>query len=237
MKKRYESVILMSGGLDSFVGYFFLDKKPQPVYFEIGSKYTYKELEHLFKIGHVFDREDQDIIFDDSLKFLGDYEQGVKAYVPYRNLFLAATAALKYSNTVYICGLKDDMVSDKNEQIFKEWSTMLSKTNNNENIQILSPFWDYTKVDVAKWFVKNYPQYDLSEYTLSCYSEKPGHCNNCPACFRRNTALYQVGISIPFYNVDIVNEYKSKLTLDVYDKERIGYMKHYINWLETQTWY
>lgn len=220
-----DSVLLLSGGLDSFIGYFYLNK-PQPVYFNLKSKYSQKEINHLNKIKDIFD---QDIIFNDSLSFLGNFEQGEKAYIPFRNLHLALMSATNYSDHIYICGVKDDRVIDKNKTIFKMWSDTLSETCGRK-ITIESPFFDMTKVDIIKWMTHNYPDIDLIKYTLSCYDSIEGHCYSCPACLRRNVALYQFGYELPFYNLNLVSDYISNLKN--YDKDRVKYMEDYFSYIK-----
>lgn len=221
---RYDSVILFSGGIDSFVGYHYLNK-PQPIYFNMNTKYSKKEINNLKN----FDIKTP--IIDNSLVFLGDGEQNGSAYVPFRNLYLAMTAVSRYSDTVYICGLKDDVVSDKNEEVFKEWSQHLSKLEGRE-INIISPFWNHTKEDIVKWYSENYDKNDLLN-TISCYSDTDEcHCGKCKACFRKACVLYTVGIELPFYDNDIVMEYKKKLGTGHYDLRREETMKKYFKFLE-----
>jgi len=141
MIKRYKEVLLYSGGIDSFIGYYFLNK-PQLVSFDLGSRYTKKERKYN-------PLKDEFIIYDDSLKWLGENEQELNAHIPFRNLYLALTAVSNYSDTVYICGLKDDNMTDKNEQVFKQWSDHFSLLEERE-IKILSPFWEMTKEDIVK---------------------------------------------------------------------------------------
>lgn len=225
---KFDSVLLFSGGLDSFVAYYYLDKKAQPIYYPLNSRYTQKELKHI----NYLQKQGINILIDNSLFYLGALESGNKAYIPYRNLHLALHAATFYSNKIYIAGLKDDNVIDKNERIFSIWSNTLSETNG-EQVQILSPFWNMTKRDVAIWYADKYSALDLDKGTLSCYSPIPDkHCYSCPACFRRNVALYQVGIRLPFFNKEIIQVYKNKIGKELYNVDREKYMVEYINFLE-----
>lgn len=223
VKKRYKimykEILLFSGGIDSFIGYYYLNK-PQTVYFDLNSKYSKKEIKTVKSILH-------DIIIDKSLRFLGEYEQNLNAHIPFRNLYLALQSALRYSDKIYICGLKDDNMTDKNEKMFKKWSELFSEIENRE-IQVLSPFWKMTKIDIVKWFAKNFDK-KLLLNTVSCYSEEnKKYCGKCQSCFRKAVALNAVGINLPFYDKKIINYYKNRMNKGIYDKKREEYTLKYL---------
>ncbi len=204
-------ILLFSGGIDSYVAWHYLDK-PQTVYFDIGSKYSEKEVEFVSALI-------PSTIIDRSL-FLGDTEQEDSAYIPFRNLFFALLGA-KYADTIIIAGLKDDMVSDKNEDIFKEFS-MLMTTLESRKLKVVSPFWHLTKSQVVKWFMDNV---DWSGHmllnTISCYSGEV-YCGKCPACFRKWCALKDNNIDglDYFYNNNLLEEYYNAAVAGKYVKER-----------------
>jgi len=136
-------VICYSGGIDSFLGLHYLitqselsSRKIYGVYFNLGSRYSGKELKYAREL-IVNGREN--ITVDDSLSWLGRFEIGEKAFVPYRNLFLAMVASAKYGPNVCICGLKDDVVEDKNEDVFDLWSKHLTEISRTP-VKIFSPF-------------------------------------------------------------------------------------------------
>ena len=208
---KFPSIFLFSGGIDSFCAYHYL-KQPNTVYFDLGTRYSKKELKYVQKLV-------PDIIVDTSLNF-GDKEFGADAYVPFRNLLLAAQA-VKYSDVVYIVGVKDDKVSDKNEEIFEKMSALLSEMEG-RTIQILSPFWNMTKAVVVNWYLTNVttnPKALLD--TISCYSEEDtNYCGMCPCCFRKWNALRANGIDIAFYNDDLMDEYYERALQGRYIPER-----------------
>jgi 7-cyano-7-deazaguanine synthase in queuosine biosynthesis len=209
--EKFKSILLFSGGIDSFCAYHYLGK-PQTVYFDLKTRYAQKERKYVLQII-------PSTIIDNSLN-LSDREYGEKAYVPFRNLLLAAQA-VKYSDTIYIAGLKDDKVSDKNESVFKRMSALLSEMERRQ-IQILSPFWEMTKAQVVEWYLKNVtsnPEKLLS--TVSCYSEEDtNYCGKCPCCFRKWNALQANGIDIDFYNESLIDEYYNKALQGEYIPER-----------------
>ena len=138
---------------------------------------------------------------------MSDREIGEKAYIPFRNLLLAAQA-VKYSDLVVIAGVKDDVVSDKNELIFEKMSEILSEMEDRP-IGIYSPFWNRIKDNVVKWFLENGGTKEEILSTVSCYSpdEDITYCGNCPSCFRKWIALKMNGIEIDFYNEQLMREY------------------------------
>ncbi len=216
---KYSEILLFTGGIDSFVGYYYLNF-PQTLYFNLNSKYSEKEIKNIKKLI-------PNTIIDNSLEFLGKFEEDLNAHIPFRNLYLALTAATKYSDKIFICGLKDDRMTDKNEKIFKKWSNLFSEIEGRK-IEILSPFWKMTKVDIVKWFTKNYDK-NLLLNTVSCYSEEDSnYCGKCQCCFRKAVALNSIDIKLPFYDKKIINYYKNRMSKGIYDKKRELYTLKYL---------
>jgi len=215
-------ILLFSGGLDSFIAYDILNK-PQTLYFDTGSRYCEKELEAVRKIIPT-------TIINESL-CLTDYEE-VNAHIPYRNL-LFAIQACKYSDNIWMGGLLDDNVGDKTEESFKAMSYLLSKLHG-RNIQIRSPFWEMTKIDIVQLYKEKHPktyEADLLQ-TVSCYSASPeGYCGQCASCFRKATALYSIGIKLAFTNRDLIDTYRIKATKHEYHTLRNKAILTYIKTL------
>lgn len=211
-------VLLFSGGIDSFVGYHYLKKtlglkELKTVYFDLGAPYNYREIEVVKKLI-------PETIIDESLK-VGDTQRGINAYIPYRNLLIAMLCS-KYGKHIWICGLKDDKVEDKNEAAFAEMTKCLNFISKPEDeVSIQSPFWSMTKSEVVKWYLDNIDSTGESlKETISCYddTEPTNYCGRCPSCFRRFNALYDNGIDIGFYNQDLLNDYVKRA--DQYDPKR-----------------
>ena len=204
-------ILLFSGGIDSYVAWHYLDK-PKTVYFDIGSRYTSKELEFVQTLI-------PSTIIEQSL-YLGNTEQKGSAYIPFRNLFFALLGA-KYADTIIIAGVKDDMVSDKNEKIFVEFSTLMS-TLEGRKIKVISPFWHMTKSQVVRWFMDNVDwSGQMLLNTISCYSGEV-YCGRCRACFRKWCALkdnYIEGLD-NFYDDNLLTEYYDAALANKYIKER-----------------
>jgi len=206
---KLKRILLFSGGIDSFVAYHYLNY-PQTIYFDINSRYSKKEI-------RVIKQLIPTTIIEKVLD-LGDREKD-DANIPMRNLYFSMLAT-KYSDVIYIAGLKDDMVEDKNREIFTKFSELLSCLNN-RSIQILSPFWNFTKNQVVDWYLKSGGSKEKLLQTISCYSSDDTiYCGRCTACFRKYVVLRNHGIDIKFYNNDLINIYIDRAKRGVYVPER-----------------
>lgn len=207
-----KSVLLFSGGLDSYIAYHYLHK-PETVYFDLGTEYSEKEIA-------VVKRLVPETVIDTSLRFLGSSQEGPNAYVPLRNLYIAMAAITRHkASRVFLGGVKDDMVEDNNKEIMALWTCTLSKSGKNP-VLVDSPFFEMTKADIVKWFASRHDVSKLLD-TVSCYSgEDTTYCGKCPSCFRKAAALRHVGIKLPFTNEELVAYYRGRAEAGVYDPER-----------------
>lgn len=221
-----EQILLFSGGIDSYIAWHFLDK-PKTVYFDLGTPYSDYEV-------RVVKELIPDTIIDRSLN-LGSRQvpDSVAAHVPMRNLYLAMLAC-HYGDEIIICGLKDDNISDKTPEAFKEMSTLLSTLNDrklSDPIKVTSPFWNMTKADIVKWYLDKYYQDPTALLrTISCYTPskqvgtykhlKKRYCGICRCCFRKWNSLYANGVKLPFYNLALMKEYLYKAQHKEYDIDR-----------------
>ena len=209
MANDFERILLFSGGIDSFVAWHYLNK-PQTLYFDIDSRYSLKERT-------VVSNLIPGTIIDESM-CLGDREVGEKAYIPFRNLFFALQAT-KYSDNIYIAGLADDMVSDKNEEIFDQWSAMMTQMEERP-IKVMSPFWGMTKSEVVTWYRDYVGNVQPLLGTTSCYNPTEHYCGKCPSCFRKWSAFMENGIKLEFHNILLMQEYVKKAEQGFYHPKR-----------------
>lgn len=186
-----EKVLCISGGVDSIIAWFY-EKKPTAVYFDLGTKYTAKEIKCLEKIKSIV--TDFNFIVDDSLKSFGKLESGRTAFIPYRNLLFATVCAAKYGDDIIIGGIKGDNINDKNPEAFRAMSDCLTVTGTGQ-ITVRSPFWDMTKPNIIAWFINNIPDaLHILKASVSCYGGAEGSCGICPSCIRKWFALKYLGI-------------------------------------------
>ena len=212
-----EVVLCFSGGVDSFIGNHYLTEQGRvfhSIYFDLGSRYTSKERNHMQEFWH----NKVKIVF--ALSWLGTLEQRDTAFIPYRNLYIAMTASLYYAPNVCICGLKDDVCSDKNEEVFKLWSDHLSVIGQ-KDVKIFSPFWEMTKSEIVAWYLSTGGKERGLLDTVSCYSNGiDNYCGECRACFRKCVAFGVNGIDLPFYDGELVAEYREAAINGKYVPER-----------------
>lgn len=217
---RHEEVLLFSGGIDSFCAFkhfrSFRGIGVDSLYFDLGTPYTAKEIDFVTKV-------DKEITIDISLKFLGETQVGSKAFVPYRNIFLAMRAASLGYKKIWIAGVKDDVVNDKSDIAFRDFSAFLTRYSiDGKPVIVDSPFWDRTKASVVKWALNSH-LVTVEELlsTVSCYSAAPtNYCGQCNSCFRKFIALRSAGIKIDFYNDPMMEDYYAKCAAGNYDVER-----------------
>jgi 7-cyano-7-deazaguanine synthase in queuosine biosynthesis len=246
----YSSVVLYSGGIDSFILLDYvrkcIDPNTQPVYFDIHSNYSEVEKEFIKK-------SEPDCIIDESVS-LGDMETDT-AFIPNRNIILTTLAVSRYAKSIFIGGSKSDRIFDNNRECFDILSDFLTKIDGMEVVKITSPFWDVYKVDMIRWWANSNhgDELDIMTNTFSCYTplETPqtvdikvefdtmqlttNQCLACPACFRKNAALSYLKGYIPFYNDKIIeqykNEFEAKNHLDLTDS-RLNNTLQYIDYIE-----
>jgi len=213
-----KTILCYSGGLDSSLAKEYLNPD-LVIYFDLRSRYSEKEKSFLMK----------DIAINQRLN-LKNLEIGEKAYIPFRNLFLAMMAYLeglkKFPSAkklkIAIVGVKGDKVEDKTPEAYKKMADLLNFINKKElpKIEVFSPFWKWTKGELVRKF-KN--KVDFRKI-VSCYQSTSKRCGRCPACFRFWVALESNDITCwDWFEKDIrrwkgIQVYKEKL--NTYDKNR-----------------
>jgi len=116
-----DSVMLYSGGLDSFVTWNLLGK-PKAVYFAIGHKAQSKELALVERVN----KELNGAIEIDSRLRLGDIEMS-NGYIPYRNLFFIMLASYHSPNVVI--SQINEYAPDKNARFYRRTEKLLGDIN------------------------------------------------------------------------------------------------------------
>jgi len=204
-----KSVLLYSGGIDSFLARYELAKQNidvELVYCQIATRYGMYERMFL-------ESRKIPITYLSGLYALGSLEQD-SAYLPNRNILIASyVAAACDCDTIYIGGTASDRVSDNNQEVMESLSKTLTMSLQRP-ITITSPFWNKYKTELCSEYVSdgNSAQ-DLSLNTFSCYTPEDINddycveCLNCKACFRKNVALFSVGINKLIKNKVIVKSY------------------------------
>jgi 7-cyano-7-deazaguanine synthase in queuosine biosynthesis len=199
-----KAVLLVSGGLDSYVAYHYLTKdgyEVLPLHINYKGKYSNKEQD---VVNELF----PGIKIDRSLNFFGQ-EEGEKAFLKNRNAFFALVAS-KYGHSICMAGLKDDNVGDKSPSAFITMENLLTELNG-EVYSVFSPFWRMEKEEVLKWYINEKLSIPDLLQTTSCYHPTEYFCGECPSCFRKYCAFVSNGIeyTLPdFTNNALAREYK-----------------------------
>lgn len=140
-------------------------------------------------------------------------------YIDNRNLALASIAAMFLSpDVIYLAGVKDDNCPDKTPDEFQRMSDIISRYSQ-KRVEILSPFWDYTKGELVQKFLSLGYSQEIMRQSFSCYYPDPSPCYDCPACLRRFISLKTNGIVTPI-KPTIINEYLKKI--HTYSADRIS---------------
>lgn len=206
-------ILLYSGGLDSYIGWHYLDK-PKTLYFKIGHRYQEYELEAI-------KNTIPDTILEDCLQ-LGKWEEE-DANIPMRNAFFFMLASY-YDDNISLIVQKGEMaIPDRSPEFFEKEGGRLSFLHEKRK-RISSPFFHMTKTEMVTWYLKQgLPKEDLLK-TRSCYSNFDQPCGQCSACFRRWVSFLLNDIKEPMIND--IREYKeiphyiSKMKNGVYDEVR-----------------
>lgn len=190
MIDQMEQILLFSGGLDSLIAWYYLDK-PVCLYVPLGHRYQTQEERAIQNIKNTVQ------YMGDTMKVLthtginlGVFEDN-EANIPARNMFLATLGA-EYANKVYMVFQQGERgIPDRSDAFLKKSSAMLSLLFGH-NKEVDSPFEDKTKVDMVRWFVETMGIEDagkLIRASWSCYSFGDTHCGRCSACIRRFISL------------------------------------------------
>jgi 7-cyano-7-deazaguanine synthase in queuosine biosynthesis len=213
-----KSILLFSGGLDSFIAWHYLGR-PTMLFIDANQSYVKKELK---TVKYLAKKNKAELIIDSSFD-LSRWEEK-NFYIPYRNVFFAMIASI-FAPLVYLIGIKGDSVDDNNSRITPVMSSFLNNFNYNKRVKITSPFYNMTKSQIVKWYIgQGLPLDDLLQ-TRSCYDRKSvGHCGRCSSCFRRWVAMENNGIREHYdqnpWEWAEARKYRKKMAAGLYDQER-----------------
>ena len=238
-------LLAVSGGLDSTIAWFYLGQ-PQTFYIRFHHRYMRKELRAIKRLSEKLTYF-KPIVGDLNLNAFEwePTDPRHAAYIPLRNLYIALygynLACLLNKNqnvrhnhhTIFIIGVKGDKSPDKSPEAYALMTNLINGLIHDyePRVKIDSPFWNMTKGQIVKWFMKYYERYkdfaiDVLKRTLSCYRQEGERCGACPACFRTWVALTYAGIDCddwfdnPVLEWDGVREYYKRAKNGYYDEQR-----------------
>jgi 7-cyano-7-deazaguanine synthase len=194
--RPYKHVLLYSGGMDSYIAYWYLrEEKKIPnedillLYVPLGHKYQHEEYAVVQKSYELFPL-DTHLFVDHGTLELGRLEEP-SAYIPLRNSFLAHVASFHADNIWLISQKGETNLGDRSIRGFKLMGETLTHLyDDGRTVTVDSPFWTMTKVDMVRWYKKAGLSIENLKKTHACYHPvgKQG-CGKCSACFRRWMAM------------------------------------------------
>ena len=204
-----ELVILMSGGMDSVLAYYYAVKekgyKPEDIlalWFDIGHPYARKEEQVIDRLPFPVEKIRIDLIRDEFDNVPGK-EDG-KQIIPGRNLIFA-TIASSFGKRIWLMALDGERHKfakerDKSEKFFRDTTDLLTYVFNisREETIIETPFENMTKAEVIAWALENDVPEEIIHLTSTCYDGEIRNCGECPSCFKRWVALTVNGLEEEF---------------------------------------
>jgi 7-cyano-7-deazaguanine synthase len=213
------AVILASGGMDSATaayeareqGYepFFLHtsygQRTESKEFdcakrqaeELHAGFLHVETSHLAKIGGSSLTDDEMDVEDADL----ESDEVPDTYVPFRNsnlLSMAVSCAeANDCDAVFIGAHSEDFSGypDCRPQFFEAFQAVVDTgTKDDTNIELVAPFVEFSKTDIAERGVELDVPYEL---TWSCYRAEEPACGTCDSCALRLQAFQNVGVHDP----------------------------------------
>ena len=218
-KEDYSIVLLYSGGIDSYIAYYYAKSKYKNIkliFVNYGQTYAKQEYDFI-------KNQDLDVEYVDITSYTNIETPPTNNYgeiFPGRNWILA-TIASDYINKrgeiwmVAIGGEVKEKWGDKSEYFFREGSKILSERTN-KNITITSPFKNKTKGQIVKWYLENGLDKNKLIDTVSCHDidENNLPCGKCMGCAHRTVGFIYNNIFENNFRNDIL-----KTLINLYSRE------------------
>jgi 7-cyano-7-deazaguanine synthase in queuosine biosynthesis len=217
---KNKTVMLFSGGLDSYLAYRIY-KPDVLLYCACNHKYQARELKA------IRDLKLKDQVTVDFSLDLEKWER-TDAIIPLRNLLFAAVAS-RYGDLIWLGALSDEINWDKSKQFMAIASITMSHCYNpsywcdGRTIDIESPVKKFTKAQLIALALELGIKPEEWAKTVSCYS-KAGFCGECSSCFKRWVAHTLNGITEKYkvdpWKTDKARENVNKLCNRTYTGQR-----------------
>ena len=213
------AVILASGGMDSAtVAYEALERGYEPYFLhtsygqrtetkefecakrqakELDAGFLHVETSHLATIGGSSLTDDEMTVEDADL----ESDEVPDTYVPFRNANLLSMAVscaeANDCEAVFIGAHSEDFSGypDCRPEFFEAFQGVVDTgTKDETNIELVAPFVEFRKTDIAERGVELDVPYEL---TWSCYRAEEPACGTCDSCALRLQAFQNVGVRDP----------------------------------------
>jgi len=217
MLRNSRNVIMFSGGVDSLIAWFFLDR-PKCVYVDLHLPDSQKELEGVRYFSQKFHMDCEIISFSPT----NDHPLSptlADPFIPSRNLLFAILGSW-FGEKVCIAGVRGDLVEDKNPEAFELMSEVITRFSR-KRVKVFSPFWEMTKSDIVEWYLENVGDREALHRTVSCYHPTLHQCGNCGSCFRKWVSFRVNGVEPAFeVSQEIKSQYRDRAASGYYDQRR-----------------
>jgi 7-cyano-7-deazaguanine synthase in queuosine biosynthesis len=176
-------LLLLSGGLDSVCAWAMLGWPPA-VFYGLDTAASTHERRAVLRVAEAVG---QRVTIDDSLAWIGRFEDKLTGYVPYRNLFFLLAASLRVApgGRLLIAQVRDEWQRDKNEDFYKETERQIHELHG-KRVEIRAPLRHYTKAELV--YASGLSPAVLA-MTYSCLRGGQEHCGACSNCLNRAWAL------------------------------------------------
>jgi len=222
----YNSILLLSGGIDSVGGLLYClskNEKILPIWIDFGQKNRNSEKKVIKLIEKKLNIPIL-IIYIDLKDYVNKgWRHWRRGIIPARNFLFLALVSLfilmsaQKTFNIYLCASRGEINSshnDKSRKFYKIISNLLSLFNQ-KKIRVWTPFYKYNKAEIiAIWQKKWYPKYGISiKDTLSCYLGN--NCGLCSACYYRCINAVAAGVEdVVYKNNPFID--KGKIIKDYY---------------------
>ena len=192
-----EDIILFSGGLDSFIAYYYFNHiypeldEPKLLYVPLNHRYQSKEIEACGRLVAEGAIPEYKI---SRTKFNFQEVEKEDAHIPMRNLYLVLAAMSESKSdhtTVWLISQQGErQIPDRSLDFFTQTEKYINNYYKEDRMILDTLFSTKTKPEMVEWYLESgYPERYL-HLTTSCYSGVTDFpCGECSACFRRWVAF------------------------------------------------
>jgi 7-cyano-7-deazaguanine synthase len=182
-------VILLSGGMDSFISYSLWGDNHIPVFIKNLSSYTEQDYQKaLLLCGSKL------VVINTASNLV---ELPNTSVVPHRNMIMMGVVAnVMGASEIMISSPRGEIIADQQPAFYKRLQSIMG------NVKITNPIGRYTKTQAVRKYVResgSFARKRIVSHSRSCYSASTwGQCGQCAACFKRFVAFELNGVSDKF---------------------------------------
>ena len=188
-----KSVILASGGMDSFITWFLYARYAENIFVDLGQPYREKEMDSLAKLSSQVSGFKVHAVSGPNWS-AHELPNGI---IPMRNAMLVLMAA-QYGDDIILGVLEGEVNSDKSPEFMQAIGATMSISGRGQywndyrgiSYNVRSPIIGLTKTQLIRRYIADGGNVDNLLLTVSCYSGSGGkQCGACVSCFKRWVAL------------------------------------------------